>query len=80
MRRFGGRLSMGRFCAEDMSVLIFACAFGQNGEIQRASRPGGIAMLYSDYRVVHEVEAAPQKPLWRKEPVSGLHVGSGAVW
>ena len=47
--------------------MMFGRAFSQNGEIERASRCRGINMLYEGYRVVHEVEVAPQKPLWSKE-------------
>ena len=43
---------------------MFGRAFTQNSEIERASRCRGIDMLYGGYHVVHEVEAAPQKPLW----------------
>ena len=45
-------------------MMMFGRAFSQNGEIERASRCRGISMLYGGYRVVHEVEAAPQEPLW----------------
>ena len=44
-------------------MMMFGRALSQNGEIERASRCRGIDMLYGGYRVVHEVEVAPQKPL-----------------
>ena len=47
--------------------MMFGRAFSQNGEIERASLCRGMDMLYGGYRVVHEVEAVPQKPLWSKE-------------
>ena len=61
-------------------MLMFGRAFSQNGEIERASRCGGIDMLYGGYRVVHEVEAAPQEPLWGQEAYkcSGRCSGAGA--
>jgi len=37
-------------------------------------------MLYGGYRVVHEVEAAPQKPIWGQERhVSALDVAAGQL-
>jgi len=42
--------------------MMFGRAFTQNGEVERASRCRGIYMLCGGYPVVHEVEAAPQKP------------------
>ena len=48
-------------------MMMFGRAFSHHGEIERASRCRGIDVLYRGYRVVHEVEAAPQKPLWGQE-------------
>ena len=48
-------------------MMMFGRAFSQNGEIDRASRCRGIEMLYGWHLVVHEVEAAPQKPLRDQE-------------
>ena len=48
-------------------MMMFGRAFSQSGEIERASRCGGTDMVYGGYRVVHEVEAAQQKPPWSKE-------------
>ena len=60
-------------------MMMFGRAFSQNGEIERASRCRGIYMLYGGYHVVHEVEAAPQKPLWGQEAYkcSGRCSGAG---
>jgi len=63
--------------------MMFGRAFSQHGEIGTASRCRGIHMLNRCYRVVHEVEAAPQKPLWREEACellpSALNVAAGQV-
>ena len=79
VRRFGGWLSLGRFCAEDMCMMMFGRAFSQNGEMGGESCHRGIAMLYGGYHVVHEVEAAPQKPLWGQKAYkcSGRCSGAG---
>ena len=53
-------------------MMMFGRALSQNGEIERASRCRGIDMLYGGYRVVHEVEAAPQKPLWGQKALQVL--------
>ena len=60
-------------------MMMFGRAFSHHGEIERASRCRGIDMLYGGYHVVHEVEAAPQKPLWSKEAFkcSGRRSGAG---
>jgi Zn-finger nucleic acid-binding protein len=58
---------VGRFCVEDMSMMMFARAFRQNGEIERASRCRGTDMLNGGYSVVYEVEAAPQTPPWGQQ-------------
>jgi len=71
-------LSVGRFCAEDMCMMMFGRAFTQNGEIERASRCREIYMLHGGDRVVHEVEAAPHKPLWSKEAIKCPGRSSGA--
>jgi hypothetical protein len=78
-RGFGARLPVGRFCAEDMSMMMFARAFSHNGEIDRASRCRGIDVLYGGYSVVYEVEAAPQTPLWaqKAKKCSGRCSGAG---
>jgi hypothetical protein len=68
VRRFGAWLSVGRFCVEDMCMMMFGRAFSHHGGIQSASRCRSIYMLYGDYHVVHEVEAAPQKPLRGQKP------------
>ena len=52
---------------KDMRQMMFGRAFSQHGEIGTASRCRGIDMLYGGYRVVHEVEAAPQRPRWGQE-------------
>jgi hypothetical protein len=67
VHRLGGWYSVGRFCAEDMCNTMFGRAFTQNGEIGAASRCRGKDMLYGGYRVLQEVEAAPQELLWSKE-------------
>jgi len=47
--------------------MVSGRAFSQHGETGRASHCRGICMLYRGYRVVYEVEVAPQKPLWDQE-------------
>jgi hypothetical protein len=59
-------------------MMMFGRAFSQNGEIERASRYRGIYMLDGGYHVVHEVEAAPQKPLWGQEAFKCFGRRSGA--
>jgi hypothetical protein len=78
-RGFGARLPVGRFCVEDMSMMMFARAFSHNGEIERASCYRGIDLLYGGYSVVYEVEAAPQTPLWgqKAKKCSGRCSGAG---
>ena len=48
-------------------MMMFGRAFSHHGEIGRAIRCRGVYMLYGGYHVVHEVEAAPQKPPWGQE-------------
>jgi len=69
---------VGRFCAEDVYDGVRR-AFSHHGEIERASSCTGIDMLYGDYHVIHEVEAAPPKPLWGQEACkcSGRCSGAG---
>ena len=61
-------------------MMMIGRAFSQNGELERASRCRGKYKVYGSYRLVHEVEAALQKPLWGQEAYtcSGRCSGAGA--
>ena len=59
-------------------MMMFGRAFSHQSEIERASRCRGTDMLYGGYHVVHEVEAAPQKPLWGQEACKYFGRCSGA--
>ena len=60
---------MGRFCAEDMCVMMFGRAFSQHGEIERASRCRGIYIYVTEATVSFVRRRQPHR-----SPYGGIEV------